>query len=367
MNPRTARDDRPGALPTMTRAPLLADVEADEWEPLAGGFYASHRWLHAQELAHGPSTTVIARGSGRLVGALPTWTGDGSALFSPPRPWDRRLLWLGGRRVTANAPVGVVGPLWSEARAYAAERGVAGLVWPYLDASVARAVAPPGASVVLHSADAELAVPAGGLKDLMDTVKREDRRTWRRELRVFAEHGGTVEWRPLTEDLFAPLATMIAATRAKYGSSGGPARVWRELAAQQVTGAAATAVVCLARVGGRITAAAVFYRWHDRLHGRYWGAAEDAPPFSYYVLTHYAPVDWAAERGFRVLHLSVSNWAAKAARGACLRPQAMVVDLFRDEPTPEVVRQHNAAVAAAWRDRFRRRPEALHISWSDWE
>jgi hypothetical protein len=351
----------------VTRAHRLADVAADEWESLAGGFYASHRWLHAQELAHGPGVTVVAREAGRLVGALPTWSGDGSGLFSLPRPWDRRLLWLGGRRVTANAPIGAVEPLWAAARADAAERGVPGLVWPYLDASVARAVAPPGTAVVLHSADAELAVPAGGLQEMMATAKREDRRNWRRELRVFAEHGGTVEWRPLTADLFAPLATLIAGTRTKYGSPGGPARVWRELAAQQRTGVAATAVVCLVRVGARITAAAVFYRWHDWLYGRYWGAAADAPPFSYYVLTHYAPVDWAAERGFRVLHLSVSNWAAKVSRGARLRPQAMVVDLFRDEPAPETVRQHNATVAAAWRDRFRRRPEALHISWSDWE
>lgn len=352
-------------MPAVTRTLRLAGVPANEWDTLAGGFYASHRWLHAQELAYSPSPTVVATEAGRLAGALPTWSGDGSGLFSLPEPWDRRLLWLGGRRVTANAPVGAVGPLWPEVRAYAEERGLAGVVWPYLDASVASMVAPEGAQVVLHSADAELTVPPGGLTELMATAK--NRRDWRRELRVFAENGGTVEWRPLTAELFAPLAILIAGTRAKYGSPGGPARVWRELAAQQETGVAATAVVSLVRTGSRITAAAVFYRWHDWLYGRYWGAAPDAPPFSYYVLTHYAAVDWAAERGFRVLHLSISNWSAKAARGATLRPQAMVVDVLRGKPPPEVVRQHNAAVAAAWRDRFRRRPEALHTSWSDWE
>jgi hypothetical protein len=49
---------------------------------------------------------------------------------------------------------------------------------------------------------------------------------------------------------------------------------------------------------------------------------------------------------------------------ARLRPQAKVVDLFRGAPA---VREHNAAVAATWRSRLRRRPEALHISWSEWE
>lgn len=359
----------------MRRVPVLAGAAADQWNALAGGFYASHEWQRSLELAHGASPTMIATAGDRLVGALPTWAGDDSSLFAPsalaaglPGPWHEPLLMLGGRRVTANAPVGAFGPLWMEAAAYAARQGMAGLVWPYLDASVAREVASAcGGFAVLHSADAELAVPAGGLAGLAASARREDRKNWWRELRVFADHGGTVEWCPLTPDLFAPLATLIGETRAKYGSPGGSAWVRRELAAQQLTGATATAVVCLVRVGDRIAAAAVFYRWHDRLCGRYWGSAEDAPPFSYYVLTNYAAVDWAAERGFRVLHLSVSNWPAKVSRGARLRPQAMVVGLLGQAPAAHVVRQHNAAVAAAWRTRFRRRPEALHISWSDWE
>lgn len=362
----------------MRRVPVLAGAAVDQWNALAGGFYASHEWQRSLELAHGASPTMVATTGDQLVGALPTWAGDNSGLFSPsalaaglPGPWHERLLMLGGRRVTANAPIGtraVQGLLWTKARAHAARRGLVGLVWPYLDASVAREVASAcGGFAVLHSADAELAVPEGGLAELAESARREDRRNWRRELRVFADHGGTVEWRPLTPDLFAPLATLIGTTRTRYGSPGGSARVRRELAAQQLTGATATAVVCLVLVGTRIAAAAVFYRWHDQLCGRYWGSAEDAPPFSYYVLTNYAAVDWAAERGFRVLHLSVSNWPAKVSRGARLRPQAMVVDLFGHAPAAQVVRQHNAAVAAAWRTRFRRRPEALHISWSDWE
>jgi len=366
---------------SVARAPTLAAVAEDEWNalvPPAGGFYSSHQWLRSLELANGAGPTLVATRAGRLVGALPTWDGDDSGLFSLPAlagglpgPWDDRpLLWLGGRRVTANSPLAdpdVLGSLWTRAREHAAERGMAGLVWPYLDATEARAVAPPGARVVLHAADAELMVPPGGLTDLMASARREDRRNWRRELRVFADHGGTVEWRPLTADLFASLAPLIAATRAKHGSPGGPAWVRRALDAQQRTGAADTAVVCLVQVGSRVAAAAIFYRWHDWLYGRYWGTAGDAPPFSYYVLTHYAAVDWAAERGFDRLHLSVSNWSVKVSRGARLRPQAMVVDFFRDAPTEPAVREHNAAVAAIWRSRLRSRPEALHGSWSEWE
>jgi hypothetical protein len=355
--------------------PVLAGAAADQWNALAGGFYATHEWQRSLELAHGANPTMVATAGDHLVGALPTWAGDASDLFSPaalaaglPGPWHEPLLMLGGRRVTANAPVGAPAPLWKAARTYATERGMTGLVWPYLDAALAREVASAcGGFAVLHSADAELAVPAGGLAELAESARREDRRNWRRELRVFADHGGTVEWCPLTPDLVTPLAALIGATRTKYGSPGGAERVRCELAAQQLTGAAAMAVVCFVRSGGRILAAAVFYRWRDRLCGRYWGCAEDAPPYSYYVLTNYAAVDWAAARGFRVLHLSVSNWPAKVSRGAGLRPQAMVVDLFGPAPAAQVVRQHNAAVAAAWRTRFRRRPEALHTSWSDWE
>jgi hypothetical protein len=365
----------------VTRVPTLASVVTDEWNALvqpAGGFYSSHQWLRSLELAHGAGPTLVATRAGRLVGALPTWDGDDSDLFSLPTlagglpgRWDGgSMLWLGGRRVTANTPLAepdVFWPLWAEAREHAAERGRAGLVWPYLDATEARAVAPPGTRVVLHSADAELAVPGGGLTDLMVSARREDRRNWRRELRVFADHGGTVEWRPLTADLFASLAPLIAATRAKHGSPGGPGWVWRALVTQRLTGAAGAGVVCLVRVGSRVAAAAVFYRWHDWLYGRYWGTAGDAPPFSYYVLTHYAAVDWAAEHGLSRLHLSVSSWSVKVSRGARLRPKAMVVDLFHDAPAEPVVREHNAAVAAIWRSRLRRRPEALHISWSEWE
>jgi hypothetical protein len=363
-----------GAAPvavSVTRVPTLDSVAEDEWNALvqpAGGFYSSHQWLRSLELAHGVGPTLVATRAGRLVGALPTWDGDDSGLFSLPGPWSGgSLLWLGGRRVTANTPLAepdVLGPLWTCAREHAIEQGKAGLVWPYLDATEAHAVAPPGTQVVLHSADAELAVPGGGLAELMASARRDDRRNWRRELRVFADHGGTVEWRPLTPDLVATLAPLIAATRAKHGSPDGPGWVRRALLAQQSTGAAAAAVVCLAMVGTRVLAAAVFYRWHDWLYGRYWGAAVDAPPFSYYVLTHYAAVDWAASHGFSRLHLSVSSWSAKVSRGARLRPQAMVVDLFRGAPA---VREHNAAVAATWRRRLRRRPEALHISWSEWE
>jgi predicted N-acyltransferase len=371
----------------------LSTIPADQWNALVqpdGGFYTSHEWLHALELAHGANPVLVAVRAGRIMGMMPTWWGDpaDSELFSLPAmaaglpgPWDQPLLWLGGRRVTANTPLcvagaergDVLGHLWDTARGQAAEHGMAGVVWPYLDAASARelAEANPSARAVVHSADAVLQVPAGGLDTLAQSVRQHDRKTWRQELREFHGHGATIEWQPLQSgDVAERVAELIARNRTKYGSGGGPELMRRAFAAQLRSGAAMAAIVCFARVGTRIIAAAVFYRYHDWLYGRYWGADEDAPPFTYYILTHYAAVNWAAEHGFRFLHLSVSGWEAKVRRGARLRPLAMVIASSRGAAalvSESIVRKHNNNVVTAWRNRFPSRPEAFHASWSDWE
>ncbi len=49
-------------------------------------FYQSHRWLRGVELANGPSPVITAWDGNRMVGALPTWPGEGNepGLFSLP-------------------------------------------------------------------------------------------------------------------------------------------------------------------------------------------------------------------------------------------------------------------------------------------
>ncbi|WP_345436388.1 GNAT family N-acetyltransferase [Actinoallomurus vinaceus] len=374
----------------MTKVATAEAVSADEWDTLIGpdGFYSSHGWIRSLELAHGADPVIVARAGGGIAGVAPTWGGDPAdrELFSLSAlagglagPWARPFLWLGGRRATANtvpcAPgerrEAVLRALLAEARAEARRRGAAGVVWPYLPGPAASELAgsASGARALLQTADTMLHVPADGMDGLADTVRHEDRNKWRRESRAFKAYGGVVEWRSLADAGPDRVAELIAGTRARYGSGGGIEWMRRVLAAQQTAGVARHAVVCLARHEGRIAAAAVFYRHHDWLYGRYWGADEDAPPFTYYVLTHYAAVNWAAAHGFRRIHLSVSAWEAKARRGARLSPLAMVVapaDGLPDLVSDADAAARNSRVAGSWRERFRSRPEALDVSWEQW-
>ncbi|MCO6007900.1 GNAT family N-acetyltransferase [Actinoallomurus purpureus] len=365
-------------------------MSADEWHTLLGsdGFYSSHEWIRSLELAHGPDPVIVARTGDGIAGVAPTWGGDPAdrGLFSLGAltdglagPWDRPFLWIGGRRATANAVpcvpgtgrVAVLQALVAEACAEARGRGAAGVVWPYLPGPAARELAgsAPGARALLQTADAMLHVPPDGMEGLADTARREDRTKWRRESRAFEAHGGVVEWRSLADTDTDRVAELVAGTRARYGAAGGVEWMRRVLAAQQAAGVARTAVVCLARYGGRVVAAAVFYQHRDWLYGRYWGAEENAPPFTYYVLTHYAAVDWAAAHGFRRIHLSVSAWEAKVRRGARLYPLAMVLASADGGsvlvPNSDAA-AHNARVAGSWRERFRSRPDALDASWEQW-
>ncbi|MEJ3659149.1 GNAT family N-acetyltransferase [Actinomycetes bacterium KLBMP 9759] len=221
--------------------------------------------------------------------------------------------------MTANSPIGPAGlvePLWSHAREHAAERGFDGLVWPYLDAPTARATAPAGTRVLLHSADTDVTVPANGLAD-----------RWRPlDAPTVATCSGSCDCSPTTEGASNGVhSRQTCSTRwlrsslrpaPNTGSPGGPAWVRRASAAQRRTGVTDPGVVCVVPSPRGLAAAAVFYRWRDRLYGRYWGATPDAPPFSYFVLTQYAAVDWAAAHGVRSLHLSISNWEGARRPGA---------------------------------------------------
>lgn len=374
------------------RVASVDDVPAPAWQALIGptGFYSGRPWLRSLELTRGAREILVARRDGRLAGAAPTWDGDPTDgdLFALPRladglpgPWDEPFLWLGGHRVTANTipcradepmRAQVLAELLVAARTRAGELGRAGVVWPYLPAAEARelAAAHPPSRVVLHSADAVLPVPAGGMPELVAAAPRRDRHIWLREQRAFERHGAKVEWHALDEDVPEHVVRLVAATRAKYRSGGGTAGLRKAFAAQRTAGVADDAVVGLARVGARVDAAAVFYRHGGRLFGRYWGTDADAPPFAYFVLTLYAAVNWAARHGFTHLHLSVAAWEAKVARGAVLHPLAMVVAPALGRHTwftESSAHDHNARVAASWRDRFASRPHALDPSWADWD
>ncbi|MGW6602250.1 GNAT family N-acetyltransferase [Streptomyces sp. NPDC055036] len=365
-----------------------AEVPARQWDALVDldAFYSSHRWIRSLERVHG-SQPVLTATAGRLAevtGVLPTWTTtdtDTSGLFSLPGMTQgligtpsRQALWLGPRRATATTITCARGTsrtrslraLMEAARRLAADRGLAGAVWPYLTGAHAleAAACHPLAQAVLHTADAFVRVPPDGMRGITAVATSKSRHQVRRERSSFVR-SGTIEWTTLTAGVCTRIAPLLAATRDKYGSPGGTSLMRRTLEAQRSSGVAAQAVVALARTRNDdvIRAAALFYRHGDTLYGRYWGSEATAPPFSYFNLTFYEAVDWAARHGMRSLHLSVPATAAKLRRGATTRPLALIWLPASGQDTRiglHALRRHNHRVAQEWN------PVTHGEAWAHW-
>ncbi|MEU5193709.1 GNAT family N-acetyltransferase [Streptomyces scabiei] len=325
-----------------------SQFHAHPWDALIdpdSGFYTSHRWIRALEHVHGAQPVLAAATARELSGVLPTWMNTGSdtsGLFSLPEmtrgllaPPSQQVLWLGPRRATAATITCARGAtrartlaaLMEKARRFAAAQHLAGAVWPYLSGAQAleAAACHPLAQAVLHTADTAVTVPRGGMRAIEDAARSKDRRQWRRERSLFTR-SGAAEWTTLTAEVCTRIAPLLAATRDKYRAAGGTSLMLRTLTAQLTSGVARQAVVALARTrdDDTVRAAAVFYRHGTTLYGRYWGTDGKAPPYSYFNLTLYEAVDWAACHGLRRLHLSVPATTAKRSRGAHIAPLALV-------------------------------------------
>ncbi|MFI6283033.1 GNAT family N-acetyltransferase [Streptomyces sp. NPDC050988] len=386
--------EQPRAHTSATRSDALtigvhlgaADFHAQPWDALTdpdGGFYTSHRWIRSLELVHGAQPVLAAAAEGRLSGVLPTWTSTGSdtgGLFSLPEMTrgliaapSRKVLWLGPRRATAAAITCARGAartrtlaaLMETARRFAADQHLAGAVWPYLSGAQAleAAACHPLAQAVLHTADTAVTVPRDGMRAIEDAARSKDRRQWRRERSLFTR-SGTVEWTTLTADTCTRIAPLLAATRDKYAAPGGTSLMLRTLTAQLASGVARQTAVALARTrdDDTVRAAAVFYRHGTTLYGRYWGTDGKAPPYSYFNLTLYEAVDWAARHGLRRLHLSVPATAAKRSRGAQTDPLALVYLPATPDARIDtrVLHRHNRRTAQEWN------PSADSEAWTRW-
>ncbi|NUS74210.1 MAG: hypothetical protein HOQ05_12500 [Corynebacteriales bacterium] len=357
----------------------IAKISEAQWARLVGpeGFYASYEWLRSVALVNDVGPTFTVFDDDQLVAAVPSWPGDTSGLFGLPDligqlpgPWASPFLWLGAPRSTANALIcrpdslddRWLADLLRQARIYAQEHELVGIVWPYLSYPDARRLARSDtARVILHDADAIAHFP-------LEKLRQPDRKTRNREHRTFMEAGACVNWKALTRDLAAALAPVIASNRTKHGSAGGSEWMRNVFAAQFESGVYRNAIVAVSESDRGLDAAAVFYRHHDWLYGRYWGSSESAPPYAYYELTQYAPARWAAEHGFRHLHLSISQAKSKVRRGAQLRPLAMLIDSPIDSSeliNSALVDKHNTEFTTHWRREFSARPAALDPSWTE--
>ncbi|MFE7633970.1 GNAT family N-acetyltransferase [Kitasatospora sp. NPDC057518] len=371
--------------------PSPAAVDPARWDRLIGpdNFYNSSAWVRALELAHGDTGALTAASGGRLLGALSVWPGenDEPGLFHLPTLFpdlaaarSARWLWLGARRSTYNELVRTRGEdrdralevLLEGALRLARDRGLDGVVLPYLAAGDARELTRihPRAVVLLHDADANVAVPAGGYAEQSARMSQPDRTHRRAERRTCERGGTTVEWRPLAHgDVARQAAALVTQTRARHGGTSDPAWMLRSFAAQATTGVLDRAVGCFAVRDGRPVAVNVCYTHHDRLYGRYFGFDYRAaqPRSEYFVLCYQAPVDYAAAGGFHRYRLAVSAWQIKIRQGAVLSPLAAVVlplhGRFCDRRTAA---RHNAHTARLWTGRCAARPWALAPEWNGW-
>ncbi|MFE6872188.1 GNAT family N-acetyltransferase [Kitasatospora sp. NPDC057692] len=368
-----------------------AEVDPAQWDRLIGpdNFYNSNAWVRALELAHGDTGALTAACGDRLLGALSIWPGenDEPGLFHLPTllpdlaaARSARWLWLGARRSTYNELACTRGEerdrtleaLWDGALRLARDRGLAGVVTPYLSADEARDVArsQPRASVLLHDADANVAVPTGGWDEHLARMSQPDR-TRRRAERRACERGGTaLEWRPLAHgDAARQAAVLVTQTRARHGGTADPAWMLRSFAAQATTGVLDRAVGCFAVRDGRPVAVTVCYGHRDRLYARYFGFDYRAaqPQGEYFVLCYQAPVDYAAAGGFHRYRLAVSAWQIKVRQGAVLSPLAAVVLPLQGRLCDRrTAARHNARTARLWTGRCAARPWALAPEWNDW-
>ncbi|MFQ6392669.1 peptidogalycan biosysnthesis protein [Nocardia sp. KC 131] len=365
----------------------LDTIAAAEWDSLVqpGDLFCSYAWLRHLDEATTPHRVVTMRVDGRLTGAMPMWDGEQEpGLFWLPDffaglagPWEEPFVWLGARRAVRNGLICVDGPqrsttlrrLLAESVEYAKVSGRAGAIMPYLPVAAATelARAAPDAVCLLHSAEATVGVPPQGMDDILANANGHNRKRRRRELREFTGTGHTLEWTDITTEVADSIAPLIANTRRKYGTTDDAEWMRRVFAAQRRVGLLDVAQAVLCRRNGRLIAAAVCYRHADSLHGRYFGAAEDAirDGYPYFVTTCYAPIDYAARNGLRQVFLSTSSLEAKLRRGATAEPLAAVVIPVHGAPKTADVRSHNQRVALDYRSRFAAYSSSMSPRWLD--
>lgn len=369
----------------------MSEVPPDVWDALVGpdNFYQSHRWLRGVELANGASPVITAWDGNRMVGALPTWPGEGNepGLFSLPEmfpglgtPWPPGYLWLGTRRSVYNELMCARGAIRTEvlqqllhgALAMAERDGRDGVVLPYLAADDARELAHlhPRARALLHDADANIDIPAGGLEEKLHQATRRDRAHRRAEVRASKRNGTVFTWLPLDEGAESDAARLVTQNRQRYGSSAGQEWMDRSFAAQEESGALGRAVGCFALRDGHPVAVTVCYAHHDRLYARYFGFdyEHEKPSGEYFALNYGALIDYAAACGFRRIRLAVSAQQLKVRRGAQLSPLAAVVLPMEGEAcTEEAAAAHNHQTVNRWRELCGSRSQAAGTEWDAWE
>jgi hypothetical protein len=196
-------------------------------------------------------------------------------------------------------------------------------------------------------------IPAGGYAQWLEERGARWRRTVRRNTRIFAEKGGTLELAHDPSSIAPVLADYLARTAANARSRGElplPLDVGPALFEGFRANMGASGEVCLARVGGEIAAFAMLVFTRDMLFVKFVGMdyARSRDTLAYFAL-FYRAIELAAERGMRRVDLGTTGTAFKETLGAKRIPTKYFVD-FRHwalRPMAAMLRARFSGRAAA--------------------
>ncbi|EAO3108382.1 hypothetical protein AC369_16630 [Salmonella enterica subsp. diarizonae] len=332
----------------------IEHIDQHQWDGLVTDhdFFHSHGWLAALDHALGKADIFTLRGSSGLLGGCALWDGENKpGLFYLPDyfpglkgPWQQPFLWVGARRSTHNEIPCVRGLRRGEALSamgnmlaqLARTRKRYATIVPFMPLCQALEVARycPNARVLMHSAEAAMTIPEGGLISQLQRMDYQRRRRTKVELAAFSRFGNRVEWRRLDDHLLELAAELITNNRTKYGNHQSIDWMRRMFDGQKKSAVIDSAVAVIAIRGNTILAITIFYRFGDTLHFRYYGSNYliDDNDFRYFVLSYYHSLDYAVKNSIREYRFSVSSLRAKSLRGAEIEPLAALL-LFDNENT----------------------------------
>lgn len=350
---------------------LFAGLSDKAWNELAGThFYSRTEWLRyctAETLTAG-DTVAVRNATGDVVLAAPVRDLAGLPGWSRYR-WNDYLAAAGLPELSSRGIL--VGPsegfqthlltrnecgIDEVARFLEAVRSHNGLqerpaVAMFVSTGDARLLVEAGVAhvPVLLEADAWLEVPDGGWDEYVAQFRRGRRYNIRMERQKFADAKLTVSHHAL-EECWQTLGQASAALLRKYGHSTTPER---EQASMQrmihQLGARARVAVC--HKSGALdqpSGFCVYYEHNDTVYIR-WAGFDDTQlegVYEYFNTLYYSQIERAQQTGTRWIHAGTGATAAKALRGAQLRP-SWLIDLSTETPLARATTQiehHNRLV-----------------------
>lgn len=347
----------------------------EAWDQLAGrNFYSTSAWLRFCTAEAGTSgNAVVSYVDGkpacavpvRELAGLPAWSRyrwndhlaehhlpllpETGMLVGPPEGFQTHLL-----AADNSSTITGLADLVDRIRQRCVPTGTSGMrvcVAMYVNTEDVKKLRQVGikAPPVLLDADAWIPVPEGGWPAWLQTLPSKRSRTIRREDRAFCKAGYRISHVTLSE-CYEQLGVPAAATLRKYGHETTPEIELVSLRrAADILGDAARVALCSLEDGGPV-GFCIYYNWGGTIFLRWAGFDYDrlVGTAEYFNLLYYSQLKRAPELGIRWIHAGATAQAAKALRGAELRP-LWLLDLTEESilaKTPDRIRQHNRRLYA---------------------